>query len=78
MDQIRLEQHVLQPAYSPGSSGKLLVGDIYTAQQTRAKTCLVNVPNGLTAYVQVLDVGVNRPFKDDIYVNNQKGIYMLI
>ena len=40
----------------------------------REKTCLVNVPNGLTAYIQVLDVGVNKPFKDRIRQQSERHL----
>ena len=30
------------------------------------KTSLANVPGGRTHYVQVLDVSVNKPFKEDV------------
>ncbi len=60
-----------------GSSGKILVTDIHTAQQTdevkrrlvAKKTVLVNVPPGCTSRVQPLDVSVNNPFKS--YVREQ-------
>ena len=59
---------------TPGSTGKILVADVHSAQQTttvktfinRAKTQLVNVPPGLTPYVQVLDVSVNLPLKNRV------------
>ena len=57
-----------------GSSGKLLVADVHTAQQTndvkaalsRRNTKLSNVPPGCTSRVQVLDVSVNKPFKTQV------------
>ena len=56
---------------APSSDGKLLIAGIHRAQQTnqvktllgRCKGQLVNIPGGLTGYVQVLDVIVNKPLK---------------
>ena len=53
---------------TPGSSGKILIADIHRAQKTKAvkvllaKTVLQNIPGGLTAYLQVVDVTVNKTF----------------
>jgi hypothetical protein len=60
-----------------GSSGKILVADVHTAQQTdevkhclvAKKTVLVNMPPACTSRVQPLDVSVNKPFKS--YVREQ-------
>ena len=60
-----------------GSSGKILVADVHTAQQrdevkrlvVTKKTVLVNVLPGCTGRVQPLDVSVNKPFKN--YVREQ-------
>ena len=65
---------------TPGSDGKILIADVHRAQQTetvkrylsRCKTELVNVPPGLTPYVQILDVVVNKPFKNDIKRQSEK------
>ena len=45
---------------TPGSDGKILVVDVYRAQQiptvksllSKCKTSLVNIPLGLTSYIQ--------------------------
>ena len=67
---------------TPGSSGKKLIADIHRAQQTEAvkallaktKTVLQNIPGGLTAYLQVLDVTVNKPFKADIQKQSEEHL----
>ena len=59
------------------SSGKILVANVHTAQQTdevkrllvTTKTVVVSVPPGCTSRVQLLDVLVNKPFKN--YVREQ-------
>ena len=56
---------------TPGSDSKLPITDIHRGQQKpktknyfrRCKIQLFNIPGGLTGYVQVLDVVVNKPFK---------------
>ena len=57
--------YFINPA-TPSSDGKLLIADIHWGQQTpkvknylRCKTQLVNIPGGLTGYVQV----VNKPLQ---------------
>ena len=65
------------------SSGKILVADVHTAQQTEAvktalgkyKTELVNVPPGCTSRVQPLDVSVNKPFKEEVKRQNNLQLY---
>ena len=67
---------------STGSSGKILVADMHTAQQTDAvkrllvnkKTFLVNVPPGCTSRVQPLDVSVNKPFKNRVREQFEKHL----
>ena len=67
---------------STGSSGKILVADVHTAQQTDAvkrllvnkKTVLVNVPPGCTSCVQPLDVSVNKPFKNRVREQFEKHL----
>ena len=59
---------------TPGSSGKVLIADVHRAQQTnevkillnRCKTRLINVPAGTTSRVQLLDVVINKPFKEAV------------
>ena len=66
--------------HNPCSSGKILVADVHTAQQTEAvktalgkyKTELVNVPPGCTSRVQPLDVSVNKPFKEEVKRQHEK------
>ena len=56
------------------SDGKILIADVHRAQQTdsvkellkKHKTSLVNVPPGCTSRVQVVDVWINKPFKDEL------------
>ena len=49
------------------SDGKILIADVHRAQQTdqKYKASLVNVPPGCTSRVQVVDVLINKPFKDE-------------
>ena len=57
-----------------GSTGKLLAADVYRAQQTdpverllqSKKTTLANLPPGCTNRVQLLNVVINKPFKNAI------------
>ena len=66
--------------HDPCSSGKILVADVHTAQQTEAlktallkyKTELVNVPPRCTSWVQPLDVSVNKPFKEEVKRHHEK------
>ena len=54
--------------------GKILIADVHRAQQTdsvkkllkKHKTSLLNVPLGCTSRVQVVDVLINKPFKDEV------------
>ena len=56
---------------TPGSDGMLLIADIHQDQLApkvkkylkKCKSQLVNIPGGLTGYVQVIDMVVNKPFK---------------
>ena len=50
------------------SDGKILIADVHRAQQTdqKYKASLVNVPPGCTSRVQVVDVLINKPFKDEL------------
>ena len=55
--------------------GKILMAYVHRAQQTdstkdplkKHKTSLVNVPPGCTFRVQVVDVLINKPFKDEVH-----------
>ena len=57
---------------TPGSSSKILYRDVHRAQQTpdvkqwlhKCKTTLINAPGGITSRVQLLDVSINKPFKN--------------
>ena len=68
---------------TPGSDGKILIADIHCAQQTenvklflsKCKTVLTNILGGLTSYLQVLDVIVNKLFKNS--VRSQSDQHML-
>ena len=65
-----------------GSSGKILVADVHRAQQTnevkkllqKKKTLLINVPPGCTSRVQLLDVSVNKPFKNAVKIQFEKHL----
>ena len=67
---------------TPGSYGKLLIAVIHWEQQTpkvknylrRCKPKLVNIPGGLTGYVQLLDVVVNKTFKAYVQRLSEKHI----
>ena len=67
------ENIFLNPA-SVGSTGKILLADVRTAQQTdhvkillrKVNTTLTNVPSGTTSRVQPLDEVINKPFKSHI------------
>ena len=56
------------------SDGKILIPDVHLAQQTdsvkellkKHNTSLVNVPPGCTSLVQVVDVLINKPLKDEV------------
>ena len=56
------------------SGGKALIADAHRAQQTdsvkeilkKDKTSLVNVPPGFTPGIQVVNVLINKPFKDEV------------
>ena len=58
---------------NPLRTKKILIGDVHLAQQTdyvkalltKKMTSLCNDPPGSTSRVQVVDVTVNKPFKDD-------------
>lgn len=72
--------NVLMNPHTPGSTGKILIADVHRAQQTEAvktllkkcRTELVNIYGGLTPYIQVLDVIVNGPFKDDVQKQSEE------
>ena len=57
------------------SDRKILIDDVHRAQQTNSvkelskkhKTSLVNVPPGCTSRVQVVDVLIKKPFKDEVH-----------
>ena len=62
--------HFLNPK-TPGSTGKFLFADIHRAQQTSVKKLLhknetvsIDIPGGATSRVQLLDVFLNKPFKN--------------
>ena len=56
------------------SDGEILIADVHRAQQSNSvkdllkkhETSLVNVPPGCTSRVQVVDVLINKPFKDEV------------
>ena len=57
------------------SDGKILIADVHRAQQSdsveelllkKHKTSLVNVPPGCISRVQVVDLLINKPFKDEV------------
>ena len=56
------------------SDGKIMIAGFHCAQQTNSvkellkkrKTSLVNVPPGCTSRVQVVDLLINKPFKDEV------------
>ena len=62
------------PFTSPIRSKKILIADFHRAQKTdcvkafltKRMTSLSNVPPGCTSRVQVVDVMVNKPLKDDV------------
>ena len=66
---------------TPGSTGKILLA-VHRAQQTdgvkallsKCKTTLVNIPSGLTPYVQVVDMSVNKPFKDKVRFQSENHL----
>ena len=65
---------------TPEFSGKILCADVHRAQQTATvkrvlqskSTVLVNIPPGCTIKVQVLDVSINKPFKDYLRTQFEK------
>ena len=65
---------------TPESSGKILCADVHRAQQTATvkrvlqskSTVLVNIPPGCTSKVQLLDVSINKPFKDYLRTQFEK------
>ena len=67
---------------TPGSDGKILVVDVHRAQQTptvksllsKCKTSLVDIPPELTSYIQVLDVSINKTFKDQVRKQSEKHV----
>ena len=81
-DWIQNDWNVFCNPATPGSSGKLLLTDIHQAQQTpevktmlaRCKTQLVNIPGGLAAYLQVLDIGINKSFKYVVQQQSEKHL----
>ena len=56
------------------SDGKILIADVHRVQQTNSmkellkkhKTSLVNVSAGCTSRIQVVDVLINKLFKDEV------------
>ena len=65
----------LNPFKNPigqNSDGEILIADVHRAQRTvkkllkKHKIFQVNVPPGCTSRVQVVEVSINRPFKDEI------------
>ena len=56
------------------TDGKILIADVHCGQQIdsvkellkKHKTSLVNVPPGCTSRVQVVDVLINKPFKNEV------------
>ena len=62
------------PFTNPIRSKKILIADAHRAQQTdcvkafltKKMSSLCNVPPGCTSRVQVVDVTVNKPFKDEV------------
>jgi len=69
--------NVLLNPKTPGSTGKILLAAVHTAQQTESvklglqkkDTILINVPPGTTSRIQPLDVCINKPFK--CYIREQ-------
>ena len=63
--------HFLNPS-TPGSTGKILLGNIHRAQQTSSvkqllhknKKFLINIPGGATSSVQPLAAVISKPFKN--------------
>ena len=72
--------NILTNPHNPSSTGKILVADVHTAQQTEAvktalghyKSKLVNVPPGCTSRVQPLNVSINKPFKEEVKRQQEK------
>ena len=56
------------------SDGGILISDVHSAEQTdsvkellrKCKTSLVNVPAGCTSRVQVVNLLISKPFKDEV------------
>ena len=56
------------------SGERILISDVHSAQQTNSvkellkkyKTSLVNVPAGCTSRVQVVNLLISKPFKDEV------------